>query len=204
VNTSRSASSFRPGLEALETRALPSGLALSLLGVHNQIAADTNQMNGLVQKMEDTQRQLTTDIRQQGRPAGSQQQVATPQISDDYKQASDLYGQIQSLSSQVGTLQGQEAQLERASFFLGDSFDRGVTMLLTVSAANPAVANFFHVPTAARPSDDIVNEANEVRNQSQDDSFPSIGHGVDDLTHQGGGLDDASTGAGVGRIGVDT
>jgi hypothetical protein len=179
MTTSRSTSSFRPGLEALETRAMPSGLSFSLFSVNNQLATDTKNMASLVQKMEDTQHQLTTDIHRSGRPATA----GSPEIDNDYRQASNLYGQIQSLNSQIGALKGQELQLEEMAFFLGDDFDQGFAQVLFFAKANPAVASLFGLAGAPRSADDLAHEANDIRDRPEDNSFPSIGQGADDLAH---------------------
>jgi hypothetical protein len=205
MKASVSASSFRPTLEALEGRDLPSSVGFALVAVVNQINTTTGTMATLLNgngattapanSLQGAQNKLTSDIATVGAPTNMFGTFAnntfTPTsltlfnaaIANDYSKAGSLFGQIKTLNTEVSDLNTIKQNLTFAAFS-GDQFDKTVAFV-TFSGANGSTIGSFLAPflgikpsTTTMTASQLFTTATNIINTAQTAPYPSIGTGA--------------------------
>jgi hypothetical protein len=179
MKTSSSTPCFRPALETLEGRDLPSFLGLALLNLNNQITTATNTMASLNSQLTTTQLKLTGDINTTGADPGNVFN-ARAAISNDYSRAGSLFGQIKSVDSDVNALKGVQQNLAFAAFG-GDPFDQLLALqTLFGSSFGGLFSGLFGgvTPTTSLTADQILAQATATVGTGQQFGFPTIATGA--------------------------
>jgi hypothetical protein len=148
---------FRPRLEALEGRELPSALGLGLFFLNNQTTAALNAQNALVSNLTNTATTLTNDINAM---------ASTTTIVNDYSKAGSLFGQIRNSNTQITALVNLE-QLISFVAFSGDSTDQQIAFFV-----------FFGLGSTTSKNTANLNTATNTINMSQPLGFPTIASGA--------------------------
>jgi hypothetical protein len=149
--------SFRPRLETLEGRELPSSLGVSLFLLNNQTMAALNTQTNLVSNLQSTSTTLTNDIN-----GGA----SSTTINNDYSKAGSLFGQIKSLNTEITAL----VNLEQLISFVavnGDSTDQQVAFFV-----------FFGLGSITSKNNANFSTATDTINTAQPGGFPTIGAGA--------------------------
>jgi hypothetical protein len=164
--------SFRPVLETLEGRDLPSFLGIGLLNLNQQITTVNNNATSLNTKLTNAQKDLTTQINSL---TAANLGTVIVNISNDYSMAGSLFGQIKQLASEFTTLQQVQQNFAFAAFTVGDGFDQ----ILAFQALTGSSGLFgFGAGTSTMSATTTLGLANTTINMAEPPPFPSIATGA--------------------------